>query len=401
MRVAYFDCPAGIAGDMCLGALVDSGVPLDYLQSRLATLGIGGEFTLTTEVVQRQGQRGLKVHVQLVDQAYSQHRHWPQIQAQILAADLPERARHWSLQVFEALAIAEGAVHGIAPSAVHFHEVGAVDALVDIVGTCLGLDYLGIDRIYCSALPTGGGTVTAAHGQLPVPAPAVLQLWQTYRVPVYSNGISQELVTPTGAAIVCALSQGFGAPPAMTLQRIGLGAGSRELPLPNLLRLWLGEQPKPEPPTPTQIVELQTQLDDLTPQALAYGMEQLYAAGALEVFCQPITMKKSRLGVLLTILCPPSAEAACVQTLFRETTTLGLRRQVQERYILQRQIKTATTPFGEVRLKLATDSQGHLLNLQPEYEDCAALARQHQQPWQVVYHAALTAGLALWPQASR
>jgi len=400
MNVAYFDCPAGIAGDMCLGALIDAGVPLDYLQGQLATLGIGAEFTLTTETVQRKGQRGLKAHVEVHSSSWLHHRHWPDIQAQILAADLPARARDWSLRVFEALAIAEGAVHGIAPTAVHFHEVGAVDALVDIVGTCLGLDYLGIEQIYCSALPTGGGTVRAAHGQLPVPVPAVLQLWQTYQVPVYSNGLNYELVTPTGAAIVCALSQGFGSPPAMTLQRLGLGAGSHDLPLPNLLRLWLGERPEQKMPTPTEIVELQTQLDDLTPQALAYGMEQLYAAGAIEVFYQPITMKKSRLGVLLTVLCPASAEAACVQTLFRETTTLGLRRQVQARYILERQIKTVATPFGEVRIKVATDGQGQRLNVQPEYEDCAALARQHQQPWQVVYHAALQVGLTLWPLES-
>ncbi|WP_448525015.1 nickel pincer cofactor biosynthesis protein LarC [Parathermosynechococcus lividus] len=400
MNVAYFDCPAGIAGDMCLGALIDGGVPLDYLHGQLAKLGIAADFTLTIETVQRKGQRGLKAHVQLHEHSHPHHRHWPDIQAQILAADLPDRARDWSLRVFEALAIAEGAVHGIAPTAVHFHEVGAVDALVDIVGTCLGLDYLGIEQIYCSPLPTGGGTVRAAHGQLPVPVPAVLQLWQTYRVPVYSNGIANELVTPTGAAIVCALSQEFGTPPAMTLERVGLGAGSHELPLPNLLRLWLGETPNRQPPTPTAIVELQTQLDDLPPQALAYAIEQLYATGAVEVFCQAITMKKSRLGVLLTVLCPLSAEAACVQTLFRETTTLGLRRQLQDRYILQRQIKTVTTPFGEVRLKLATDGHGHPLNVQPEYEDCAALARQHQQPWQVVYHAALKAGLTLWPLAS-
>ncbi len=397
MNVAYFDCPAGIAGDMCLGALVDSGVPLGYLQQHLDTLGIESEFRLLTETVRRRGQRGLKVHVQVAAANAPHHRHWPEIQAQILAADLPERARQWSLQVFEALAIAEGAVHGIDPTAVHFHEVGAVDALVDIVGTCLGLDYLGIERVYCSALPTGGGTVHAAHGQLPVPVPAVLQLWQTYQVPVYSNGIQRELVTPTGAAIVCALSQGFGDPPPMQLQRLGLGAGSHDLPVPNLLRLWLGDLPSTGSPTASEIVELQTQLDDLTPQALAYAMEQLYSAGALEVFYQPITMKKSRLGVLLTVLCPASAEGACVQTLFRETTTLGLRRQRQSRYILERQIKTVATPFGEVRLKIATDERGHCLNVQPEYEDCATLAREHQQPWQAVYHEALRAGLALWP----
>ncbi|MFN4278797.1 nickel pincer cofactor biosynthesis protein LarC [Thermosynechococcus sp.] len=395
MTVAYFDCAAGVAGDMCLGALLDLGVPLDYLQGQLAKLGIADEFELTVETVRRQGQRGLKAQVHVRDR--SCHRHWPQIAQQIQAAHLPDRACHWSLRVFEALAIAEGAVHSIEPEQVHFHEVGAVDALVDIVGTCLGLDYLDVSHIYCSALPTGGGTVKAAHGQLPVPVPAVLQLCQMYGVPLYSNGIAKELVTPTGAALVCALSEGFGAPPPMILKQVGLGAGSQELPLPNLLRLWLGTLPNSaEPTTATTIVELQTQLDDMTPQALSYTLEQLYAAGAVEVFSQPITMKKSRLGVLLTVLCPPSAEAACVQSLFQETTTLGLRRQVQERYILERQIKTIATPFGEVRVKVA-EQQGRRFNVQPEYEDCAALARQHQQPWQVVYQEALALALQRWP----
>src|SRR6476469_5007840 len=307
-KLAYLECPTGIAGDMCLGALIHAGVPLEYLLEQLNRLGISNEYRLRVESVQRNGQQATKVHVDLkshsgaefvpepVDQPYttfhhshsatesapaathhhvdrhshadhadSDHfhhhppkpnqphssqpqahhthphaRHLPEIEHLIQAAHLSPRAEAWSLAVFRSLAVAEGAVHGIEPEQVHFHEVGATDAIVDIVGTCLGLDWLGIDELYCSPLPTGGGTVRAAHGQLSVPVPAVLKLWESRQVPVYSNGIERELVTPTGAAIACTLCSSFGPPPAMTIHRIGLGAGSRQLPIPNVLRLWIG-----------------------------------------------------------------------------------------------------------------------------------------------------------------
>lgn len=410
-RVAYLDCPAGIAGDMCLGALLDLGVPLDYLRQELAKLGLQDEVTLEQETVWRQGQRALKAHVQLhhgpEPRDHHHHhseahgRHWPDIVSMIQGAALPEQAHIWSLKIFEALAIAEGKVHGIAPEAVHFHEVGAVDALVDIVGTCLGLTWLGVEQVYCSALPTGGGTVKAAHGILPVPVPAVLQLWQTRQIPIYDNGIAKEMVTPTGAAIAVALAEHFGAPPAMHLKQIGLGAGSQDFTIPNILRIWLGEVSEPHKKKhglnttdletcQETIIELQTQLDDLSPQAIAYASERLYQAGAVEVFNQPITMKKSRLGSLLTVLCPLDAEADCLGVLFAETTTLGIRRHAQDRYILDRHFKTVNTPLGAVQVKLAY-YQGMLINLQPEYEDCATLARQHQRTWQEVQQLAISA----------
>lgn len=402
--VAYLDCPAGIAGDMCLGALLDLGVPLDYLRQELAKLGITPEFSLDQETVWRQGQRAIKAHVHLhPSPGHHSHsdrhgRHWPEIVQLIQGANLPELAQAWSLSIFQELAIAEGKVHGIAPEAVHFHEVGAVDALVDIVGTCLGLAWLGVETLYCSTLPTGGGTVRAAHGLLPVPVPAVLQLWQTHQVPVYDNGIAKEMVTPTGAAIAVALAQGFGSPPAMTLKQIGLGAGSQDFAIPNILRIWLGEtataapQNFQESQNQETIIELQTQLDDLSPQAIAYAGERLYKAGAVEVFHQAIAMKKSRLGGLLTILCPPAAEADCLAILFAETTTLGIRRHAQTRYILDRHLKTVKTPLGPVRIKIAY-YQGKRINLQPEYEDCATLARQHQRPWPDIHQLAIAAAL--------
>ena len=247
-KLAYLECPTGIAGDMCLGALVDAGVPLEYLQEQLKGLGIEREYRLRVESVHRNGQLATKFYVDLLgnDRLHHKHhthhhgRHLPEIEDLILKANLPTRAEAWSLAVFRQLAVAEGAVHGIAPEKVHFHEVGAVDAIVDIVGTCLGLDWLGIDKIYCSALPTGGGTIKAAHGLMAVPVPAVLKLWEMRACPVYSNGIQKELVTPTGAAIAIALATNFGSPPTMTIQRIGQGAGSIDLPIPNILRLWLG-----------------------------------------------------------------------------------------------------------------------------------------------------------------
>ncbi|MGI0484787.1 nickel pincer cofactor biosynthesis protein LarC [Pantanalinema rosaneae CENA516] len=476
-KVAYLECPTGIAGDMCLGAIVDLGVPLDYLRDQLSQLGIAHEYELRAESVHRNGLRATKVHVELCvnsgsgmghsantqvvtprstmatpagsgDQAHDHHshlhhlhpphhhhhphphhspdpvpptpphapvRHLPEIEQMILAAGLPTRAEAWSLAVFRQLAVAEAAVHGMTPEQVHFHEVGATDAIVDIVGTCLGLDYLQIDQLYCSALPTGGGTIRAAHGRLPVPAPAVLKLWELRQVPIYSNGIERELVTPTGAAIVTTLATQFGNPPRMTLQQVGLGAGSRELSIPNLLRLWVGEtggngevgsrevgrwgdkeggedkRDGEDGGGLETIAVLETQIDDLNPQAIGYVLEALLAAGALDVFTQAIGMKKSRPGVLLTIICHPEAVATCEAIVFRETSTLGIRRSWQERQILSRQVQSVPTAYGNVRVKVAwAGEQGdRVLNVQPEYEDCAAIARQQQLPWRQVHRMAL------------
>lgn len=407
MNVAYCDCPTGIAGDMLLGALLDVGVPLAYLNAELDKLGLEDEFTLEMERVTRQGQAGTKAHVYLHDHHSSHHshnhshrhgRHWPEIVQLIKAAALPPQVTAWSLKIFEALAIAEGAVHGIPPEKVHFHEVGAVDAIVDIVGSCLGLAWLGVEAVYCSSLPSGGGTVKAAHGILPVPVPAVLQLYQGRQVPIYDNGIHKELVTPTGAAIVVALAQTFGPPPAMQITKIGLGAGSQDLVIPNLLRLWLGKLSPAAlsteiPWQQDEIIELQTQVDDLSPQAIGYTLDALYQAGAVEVFTQAIMMKKNRPGLLITVLAPSEKALACEAVLFRETTTLGIRRQVQARHILQREIISITTPYGPVRVKLGY-AGSELLTLQPEYEDCAQLAITNDLPWREVHRLAVAAAHA-------
>jgi pyridinium-3,5-bisthiocarboxylic acid mononucleotide nickel chelatase len=406
-KIAYLQCSTGISGDMCLGALVSLGVPTEYLADKLNGLGIAQEYHLRAELVQRNGQQATKVHVELAhdhhdhDHEHSHHhgRHLPEIERLILQAGLPSRAEAWSLAVFRQLAVAEGAVHGIAPEKVHFHEVGAVDAIVDIVGTCLGLDWLGIASnhqglplLYCSAFPTGGGTVVAAHGQMAVPVPAVLKLWEMRGCPVYSNGIERELVTPTGAAIATTLAQGFGATPPIAIKQVGLGAGSINLPLPNILRLWLGENTSLLADTSQNletISVLETQIDDLNPQAIGYVFEALLAAGALDVFTQAIGMKKSRPGVLLTVICHPEKLAECEGILFRETTTLGIRRTTQQRAILEREIQQVETEYGLVRVKVAWQGKDVIANVQPEYEDCAELARKHHIPWREIQQLAL------------
>ena len=399
MVVGYLECPTGIAGDMCLGALVDCGLPWQYLVDSLKSLGIGSEYQLRTEKVIRNGQSATKVYVDLQQEPKHTHhrhhhsaRHLPEIKNIIKQADLPDRAKTWSLAVFDKLAIAESQVHGIPPEQVHFHEVGATDAIVDIVGTCLGLDWLDIDELYCSAMPTGGGTVKAAHGILAVPVPAVVKLWETREIPVYSNGIEKELVTPTGAAIAVTLAKDFGKPPAMKLSKVGLGAGSKDFPIPNILRLWVGEKTASdnEPVNWEQetITVLETQIDDLNPQVVAYTLEQLIAAGALDVFTQSIGMKKSRSGILLTAICHPELADTCKTIIFRETSTLGIRERSQQRSILHREIKSVETQYGTVRVKIAS-WRGEIINMQPEYEDCAALARQHNVPWKKISESAL------------
>ncbi|WP_404788435.1 nickel pincer cofactor biosynthesis protein LarC [Altericista sp. CCNU0014] len=382
-RIAYFDCPSGIAGNMCLGALLDVGVPLSHLEVSLAQLHLADEYKISVEPAYRQGQRGTYVRVEVVESHphHPPHRHLPEIEASIRQTQLPERVKTWSSDIFRTLAIAEGAVHGIPPESVHFHEVGATDAIVDIVGTCIGLDWLGVERVFCSALPTGGGTVRAAHGLLPVPVPAVLQLATARQMPLYDNGIQKELVTPTGAAIVATLAQTFGPVPALALERVGLGAGSRDLPIPNLLRLWLGEDCTTNvPPTPRETIALlETQLDDINPQVVGYLYDLLLAVGAVEVFTQAIGMKKSRPGLLLSVLCPPALIETCEAILFRETTTLGIRRSLQQRAILDRQIERVETPLGQIQVKVAR-YHNRVVNVQPEYEDCVRLAQQHGKP---------------------
>ena len=430
-KIVFLQCPTGISGDMCLGALVNLGVTIEYLIENLDKLGIEQEYKLWTELVSRKNQQASKVHVDLINNHHHHHhqgsrhhgRHLPEIEQIIQKAALPQRAEAWSLAIFRQLAVAEGAVHGIAPEKVHFHEVGAVDAIVDIVGTCLGLDWLGIDSdneglplLYCSKLPTGGGTVRAAHGIMAVPVPAVLKLWEMRQCPVYSNGIERELVTPTGAAIVTTLATSFGSPPTMTLEKVGMGAGNLDLQIPNILQIWLGEtnienikkdiDPKIKHEKTNQqsqneispyledISVLETQIDDISPQAIGYIFEALFAVGAVDVFTQAVGMKKSRPGILLTVICHPENLVECETVLFRETTTLGIRRFTQQRAVLQREIQQIETEYGKIRVKVAwrgTVKDKVITNVHPEYADCAELAQKYDIPWQEIHRLALQA----------
>ncbi len=386
-KIAYLECPTGIAGDMCLGALLDAGVPLFYLQEQLQKLQLSDRYRLTSRPVHRQGQQATLAEV--ITEEGHHHRHLSDIKTLITQAQLSPQVRQWSLEIFTTLAIAEGKVHGMPPEKVHFHEVGAVDAIVDIVGTCLGLDWLGIDQVYCSAFPTGGGTVKAAHGEMSVPVPAVLQLWSQRQVPVYSNGIQMELVTPTGAAIAVTLAQDFGDPPAMALQTVGLGAGQADLRLPNVLRLWIGEADESDLWDEIEpVMLLETQVDDLNPQIMGLVFEKLLAIGALDVWTQPVAMKKQRSGLLISVLCGLDLVRQCEDILFQETTTLGIRRSRQERRILKRSFETVETPYGAVSVKVAYRDQ-RIWNVQPEYEDCLRIAQEQGIPWWQVQQTAL------------
>ncbi len=372
---------------MCLGALVDAGVPMDYLISQLEQLGITEDYQLSAYPFTQNGQVATKVEVQLRAKT-PQNRYLSDIQMLIHKANFPQRVEDWSLEVFQQLAMAEAAVHGVSPDEVHFHEVSATDAIIDIVGTCLGLHWLGVEKINCSPLPTGGGSVKTAHGRLPVPVPAVVKLWESRDVPIYSNGIEKELVTPTGAALAVTLAETFGYAPAMTIEKVGLGAGTASLSLPNILRLWVGETTTAE--SLETVAVLETQIDDLSPQVLAYAQQLLFSVGALDVFTQAITMKKSRLGSLVTVICPLDKIVECETILFRETTTIGIRRQTQNRSALKREIQTVKTAYGEVQVKVAF-LQGNVVNIQPEYEDCAKLAQLHQVSLKDIQDSAIAA----------
>lgn len=399
-KIAYLQCSTGIAGDMFLGALVSVGVPLEYLIENLKGLNFGQEYHLTSQLVEKQGQIATKVEVNLTRHAHHHHRHLPEIEAIIQQSQLSDQVKEKSLAIFRRLAIAEGKVHGIEPEKVHFHEVGATDALVDIIGTCIGLDYLAIEKLYCSPLPTGGGFVNTSHGRLPVPVPAVLELWQTRQVPVYSNGIDKELVTPTGAAIITTLAEDFGQPPAMKLIKIGLGAGNRDLPIPNVMRLWLGEINIVNFSETITVLEtddvncletiavLETQIDDCNPQIFGYLFEELFKVGAKDVFTQSIGMKKNRPAILLTVICDRDKINVCEAIIFRETTTLGIRRQWQTRSILPREIVSVETKYGKIRVKIAKKGD-RIVNIQPEYEDCVKLARSQQLPFHAIAFEAI------------
>jgi uncharacterized protein (TIGR00299 family) protein len=451
MRIAYLDCFAGISGDMFLGALLEAGVPPAVLQEAVAALDLNA--SLRTETVDRSGISCTKVHVLEGDQfaetgvaedhnslphqhTHEPHSHHPETQHQhktghahthephththnddhshthedghahphthgrsltviralIQAAPLAEPVKSFAIHTFELLGHSEAKIHNVPVDEIHFHEVGAVDAICDIVAASAGIHHLAIGAWHSSPLNVGGGMVVCAHGNFPVPAPATADLLRG--LPTYSAHIQKELVTPTGAAILRALNPTFGPQPPMTVDRIGYGAGTRNPPaFPNVLRLSIGNSAEAttnaEPNTDTVTV-LETALDDLSPQLLAYVTEAALAQGALDVMLTPVIMKKGRPGTLLTVLCGPDRSAALQQLILRETSTLGLRIRQDRRFTLDRSHTTVQTPYGPIRVKVGSLGDEER-NAAPEFEDCRAAALEHNAPLKLVQQAAIAA----------
>ena len=439
MRIAYLDCFSGISGDMFLGALVDAGVPAKLLEETVAALNVGARLEVSR--VDRSGISATKVDVWVDgekdapgemsagrydhEHGRAEHSHEKPVELRehnfalaekdarasrprphehgrglkeireiIAKAEVSETAKKTAIAIFEALGAAEARIHNIDVEKVHFHEVGGVDAMVDIVCAAIGVEELGADEIVCSPLNIGGGTVNCAHGTFPVPAPATVELLKD--APVFSSGIQAELVTPTGAAIVKTIATRFGAFPAMKIEKAGYGAGTRDFSgHANVLRLTIGEA---EPEIAAKIGQetitvLEANLDDLNPQVFGYVMDRLLEDGALDVFSVPVQMKKNRPGLVLTVLCKPEDAAKLSQIIFAETTTLGVRRREERRAALSRKWISVSTQWGDVRMKIAS-MNGTVANYAPEYEDCRRIAVEHHVPLKSVMQEAMQEYLA-------
>jgi uncharacterized protein (TIGR00299 family) protein len=445
MRIAYLDCFSGISGDMFLGALLDAGVSRKLLEDTVAALNIAarieilrvvrGSISATKVDVFANGEKDLPREI-FHEEPRHQHTHDPAadgvhqpshdnvhghthdtdphahgrsltaIRDIIEKAAISRSAKATAIRIFESLGQAEAEIHNAPVDQIHFHEVGAVDAMVDIVCAAVGAESLAVEEWICSPLNVGGGTVKCDHGTLPVPAPATLNLLRG--APVYSSGPQVELVTPTGAAIVKTLSARFAPFPAMKIEKVGYGAGAREFSdHPNVLRISIGEAAAAAPVNPSQIARsastaaaddriddrimvLEANLDDLSPQVLGYAMERLLAEGALDVFSVPVQMKKSRPGALLTVLAKIEDANRLTKTIFAETTTLGVRRREEQRQTLARRWENVNTTWGPVRIKVAS-MNGTISNYAPEYEDCRALAEAHHVPLKEVLREAVKA----------
>jgi len=387
-QIAYFDCFSGISGDMVLGAVVDAGAPLGEIEAALRRLPVSG-WTISAEKVKKGALRATRVKVEITETHH--HRGLSKILEIIAGAKLPARAAARAEEVFKCLAEAEAHVHDAPVEKVHFHEVGAVDAIVDIVGGCVGFELLGIEEFACSPLNVGGGRVQTAHGLLPVPAPATADMLR--QAPTYSTGIERELVTPTGAAFVAALCTRFGPMPAMTVSKIGYGAGAADLSeQPNALRLFVGEAAAAEAGAGWQesVAVIETNVDDMNPQLYGHFVEQALAAGALDVFSAAVQMKKNRPGLLITVLCESEKVDRIVDLLFRETTTIGVRVHTAQRRTLEREVLPVETPHGQVRVKISR-LDGHVLNAAPEFDDCRRIANERGVPLKQVLADALAA----------
>jgi len=380
MKIAYADCFSGISGDMFLAALLDAGLPLDVLQDGINKLNLPEKVELKVTETHKGAMRATNLEV-IVPHSHT-HRHLNDILAIISDSQLSDRVKETASQVFTLVAEAEARVHGEPVEHIHFHEVGALDSIADVTGAAIGLEALGIERLYASPLPYGSGTVQCDHGLIPLPAPATLEVLRMVKAPLSPSTVDVELVTPTGAAILGALAT-FDRP-AMTVTGTGIGAGKRDLPWPNILRLMVGETSDAEA---GEMVQLETNIDDMNPQFYGYIMEKLFAAGAKDVYLTPIQMKKNRPGTLMGVIAYRRDEAALTELILRETTTLGLRSLPIGRHEALRDFKQIQTEYGKLTVKLKV-LNGKVIQSVPEYDECVRLANENNVSLAEIYRSA-------------
>ena len=380
MSRIYFDCFSGASGDMIVGSLIDLGLPLDQLTRELQKLNLQN-YSLSANKVVKAGLTATKFTVEAGHEHV--HRNLYTIESLIRESELNDRIKDSATRIFVRLAEAEARVHGSTIDKIHFHEVGAVDSIVDIVGACIGFELLGVEEILASPLNVGTGTVKAAHGTLPVPAPATVELLKG--IPIYSNHIEGELVTPTGAAILSTLAKSFGRLPAFEIEAIGYGAGTRDTPgAANVLRVFQGERTSVSPSAgrvlgshPVTVIE--ANIDDMNPQIYGYLQERLQKLGVLDTFVSPVQMKKNRPGSLLTVVTAPENFETVADAIFQETTTIGIRYYEADRRVLEREIVPIEIEYGIIRVKISR-REGRIMNFSPEYEDCRVAAEKHGIP---------------------
>ena len=382
MTIAFFDCFSGISGDMILGALVDLGLEIEDIASTLSSLDLE-EFRLEAREVSSYGLRATKVDVVVPDSVLV--RTFNNIRDMIENSALPQQVKVTSLEIFMRLASAESVVHGKPIDQVHFHEVGAVDSIVDIVGAAYGVYSLGISEVFSSPLPLGHGMIKTAHGAIPVPAPAVLEILQD--TPTYGRGIPTEIVTPTGAAVIKTLATSFGVAPPMRIDRIGCGAGTKDIGVPNMLRVVTGVPLELQAEGEELAYLVSTNIDDMNPEFYDYVIERLLDAGAHDVWLTPIQMKKTRPGTIITVLCSPGDATALKRILLEETSTFGLRTSTVMKKAIEREIVRVETPWGEVAVKVGRESN-RITNVSPEFADCARIAGEQGVPIKEVFRKA-------------
>lgn len=385
MKILYFDSPAGISGDMCMASLISLGVDMKKIKRELKKLDVS-EYTIKTSLERRHAIEGVRFKVHTTESKH--HRTFKDIKKLIDKSILSKKVKELSVEIFQALAIAEGRVHGVSADKVHFHEVGAVDSIVDIVGVAIAITELKVDAVYASAIPLGSGLVKTDHGTMPIPAPATIELMKG--IPTKSSPITMELTTPTGAVIVKTLVKEFGPMPEMVIKKIGYGVGGKDFKeIPNVLRAVIGEATAVTKPTEdsSSVIVIETNIDDMNPQIGGYIIERLLKEGALDAYLTPVQMKKSRMGMLLTVLAEEAKKDSLLEVIFTESTSIGVRSYRVERDCLKREIKTVKTPYGKVSVKLSY-LNGRLVNSAPEYEECRLLAEKKKIPLKEVIESA-------------